>query len=73
MLAVFAPGIFELLIIAFMLGIPLIAVFTVLATQRRKGTDHSKNPNLRPCPDCGHYVSLRANTCPQCSGPVKGV
>ena len=73
MLALFVPGILELLIIAFMLGIPLIVVFIVLAIQRRTGTDQSKNPNLRPCPDCGHYISLRANICPQCGGPVKSV
>jgi hypothetical protein len=26
--------------------------------------------NLKPCPDCGHEVSLRANRCPQCGGPL---
>jgi len=25
---------------------------------------------LRPCPDCGHQVSSRANRCPNCGGPL---
>lgn len=25
---------------------------------------------LKPCPDCGHQVSYRANKCPQCGGPL---
>ena len=73
MLAFFMPGILELMVIACVLGIPLLVVAIVLSTQRRTGTDQSKNPNLRPCPDCGHDVSVRANTCPQCGGLVKGV
>lgn len=24
------------------------------------------NPNLYPCPDCGHMVSRQAEACPQC-------
>ena len=26
--------------------------------------------NLKPCPDCSHLVSLRADKCPQCGGPL---
>ena len=25
---------------------------------------------LKPCPDCGHSVSIRASKCPQCGGPL---
>jgi ribosomal protein L32 len=28
------------------------------------------NPNLSPCPECGHYVSRLAKTCPKCGQPV---
>jgi hypothetical protein len=70
--AFFVPGLFELIIIACILGFPLLVIGTVLSTQRRTGVDHSENPNLRPCSDCGHPISVRAHTCPQCGGPVKG-
>ena len=57
----------------------LIAVFAiigaflavVLFVARGSGGSQKDNPNLRPCPDCGHYISVRANGCPQCGGPVK--
>ena len=28
------------------------------------------NPNLVPCPECGHYVSRLAKACPKCGHPV---
>ena len=41
----------------------------VIANQRRQ----QDNPNLRPCPDCGHFISVRAATCPKCGALVKGI
>ena len=55
-------------------GVVVVAVGVVvvlLAATRRP--NYSNNPNLRPCPDCGRFISVRATTCPQCGGPVKGV
>src|SRR5262245_66293800 len=26
--------------------------------------------NLRPCPDCGHQISLLASSCPSCGRPL---
>jgi hypothetical protein len=66
------PGIFELLIIGCVLAIPVAVVLIVLLSQRRTFTHDPHNPNLRPCPDCGRQISIRANTCPHCGGPVKG-
>ncbi len=28
------------------------------------------NPNLSSCPECGHYVSRLAKTCPKCGQPL---
>jgi hypothetical protein len=45
----------------------------VIAASQQSGRQQARNPNLRPCPDCGRYISVRANLCPHCGGPVKGV
>ena len=65
-------GVLELLIILGVLGVVVggVVLAVVLGTQRSK-TSSSGNPNLRPCPDCGRYISIRATTCPQCGAPVK--
>lgn len=66
------PGIFELMIIGFILLIPIvIIVVVVLLVNNRQRTD-AANPNLRPCPDCGNYVSVRAPSCPRCGCPLAG-
>lgn len=67
-----AVGILELIIILGILGAGVVGVVLVVALcTRRSGISGADNPNLRPCPDCGQYISIRANTCPQCGGPVK--
>ena len=68
MLGMFVPGPIELIIIGVIALIPVAVVFAVVAASR-KGS--SRNPNLGACPDCGRYISIRANTCPHCGGPVK--
>ena len=59
-----------LFIVAFLAFIVVIVAVSVSVT-RQSGGSQKDNPSLRPCPDCGHYISVRANTCPQCGGPVK--
>lgn len=69
----FVPGILEILIILGILGAVAVGVILVIVSAtRRTGGAPSDNPNLRPCPDCGRSVSIRATTCPHCGGPVKG-
>jgi hypothetical protein len=56
------PGIFELLILFMMCGLPVIVVLIVLLVLKpwkRKG-------EFWPCPDCGHPVPVVSKTCPQC-------
>jgi hypothetical protein len=48
-----------------------VALAVVLASTRRSDDYRSDNPNLRPCPDCGRLISVRASHCPHCGGPVK--
>ncbi len=65
-------GILELIVIAGILGAAVVGVVLVVVLgTRRCGTSGADNPNLRQCPDCGRYISVRATTCPQCGGPVK--
>ena len=49
----------------------VVAVVIYLAS-RGASSNRQDNPNLRPCPDCGRQISIRAMTCPHCGGPVKG-
>lgn len=66
------PGILELTIVGVLVvGVVGVVLVVVLGT-RRSGAAQSGNPNLRPCPDCGRYISVRASTCPQCGGLMKG-
>ena len=67
-----AVGILELIIILGILaaGVVGVVLVVVLGT-RRSGISREDNANLRPCPDCGQFISIRATTCPQCGGPVK--
>jgi hypothetical protein len=72
-MAMFMPGPLELLIIFGVVGAGILSViFVVVVGVRSRGTSQSRNPNLRPCPDCGRYISIRATTCPQCGGTMKG-
>ena len=68
--AFFAPGPIELIIIGLIclvfLGAIVAAVVISLAVSKKNRPDAAANPNLFPCPDCGHWVSRQAPNCPQC-------
>ena len=71
MLAFWTPGPLELIIIGIM-GFVLSAVVVALVVALNRSSKASgSNPNLKPCPDCGRFVSLRATTCPQCGCPLQ--
>jgi len=68
------PGPIEILIIlvssVFVFGplvVGVLVLMHVLRSQRKLG---AANPNLRPCPDCGQYVSRQAPSCPRCGRPL---
>lgn len=67
-------GIIELIIILGVLGLvgALVVGFVLLLATRRPSGVAANNPNLRPCPDCGQPISIRAAACPHCGGPGKG-
>jgi hypothetical protein len=72
MLGFFVPGPLELTILLFFpVVIAIIAggvvLFRAVSSSR---TPRSSSPNLSPCPDCGHSVSIHASNCPQCGCPV---
>jgi hypothetical protein len=67
-------GILELIIVLGVLGLAgalVVGLVLLFATRRPSGLAVN-NPNLRPCPDCGQLISVRAAACPHCGGPVKG-
>jgi rRNA maturation protein Nop10 len=43
----------------------------VLATPGLRSGTARLPLNLADCPDCGHFVSLRASDCPHCGGPIR--
>ena len=65
------PGPFELLILAMIVGVPIVVVVAVLAISTSKKTGPPMAGNLTPCPDCGNAVSIRAQTCPHCGALLK--
>ena len=70
----FGPGPFELLIIGIILIVPLagtLAIIFALLYVLKIGPFQPNNPNLHPCPDCGHRVSVRATNCPKCGCPLE--
>lgn len=66
--AFFTPGPIEIILGLLCLGVlaAVVVVVVVLATSKKAGSGGAANPNLYPCPDCGHLVSRQAPTCPQC-------
>jgi hypothetical protein len=79
--AFFSLGIIELVIIAlvllFLVGVPVVVVCLVVGTSRRSGPPNvqygdAPPPDLVACPDCGHSVSRRAESCPNCGAPIAG-
>lgn len=70
MLAFGMPGLIELIIIGIVVAVPVAIVISLVVIQRGRKTSRT-NPKLTPCPDCGRFVSLRAETCPQCGCPLQ--
>lgn len=66
----FAPSVLLILTGLLVGGIGLVVA--VIAISRSSQSVARDNPNLQPCRDCGHYISIRATTCPNCGGPNKG-
>jgi len=60
-----------LVLIGLVVVVALVVALLIALTTRRSRSTASQNPHLRPCPDCGHAISVRANSCPHCGGPVK--
>ena len=60
-----------LLVLCVMVAVVVAAV--IYLASRGARPNRQDNPNLRPCPDCGKQISIRATTCPHCGGPVKGL
>ena len=69
MFAFWTPGPLEIIIIG-VIGLVPVAIIVALVALMRYRNGSVNNPNLKPCPDCGRSVSLRAKTCPQCGGPL---
>ncbi len=64
-------GVQELIVVIIIFGLMLVPLgILVMLFLGRRSTPHHRNPNLKPCPDCGHAISQRAATCPQCGAPV---
>lgn len=71
MLAFFAPGPIELIILAVIVLVPIAAVVALVIALTCSRKPLEDNPNLRPCPDCRQSVSLRATACPKCGCPLE--
>jgi hypothetical protein len=69
-MAWFGIGVFELLIVAVMLGVPFVVAVIVLIVVLNKRNQLAASGNLVPCPDCHQAVSRRAQTCPHCGCPL---
>ena len=65
---VFAPGPLKIMLGLLCLGVlaAVVVIVVVLAASQKARSGGAANPNLYPCPDCGHFVSRQAPTCPQC-------
>jgi hypothetical protein len=74
MLAMFGIGVIEMMIVLGILGGggAFVVGLVVLLATKRPSASWTNNPNLRPCPDCNQFISVRAAACPHCGGPVKG-
>jgi hypothetical protein len=70
----FNIGAIELVLVFGMLGFALALVTVVVVlSAKRSGGPSTDNPNLRPCPDCGRSISVRAAMCPHCGAPVRPI
>ena len=67
----FALGPLELIILGVVVFVPVAAVVALVVALYSSRKSLKDNPNLRPCPDCGQSVSLRATACPKCGCPLE--
>lgn len=66
------PGHIELLFLALFVVVPVVTVLLVLRLKIRGNNGaYPGNPNVAPCPDCGHQVSIHAVTCPHCGRQLR--
>jgi len=71
--AFFVLGPLGWIVIAGVVAFSVVFVLAVVAiAARRSNFVRMHGANLRPCPDCGHFISVRAAICPRCGGPAKG-
>lgn len=70
--AFFLPGLMEIILGLLCLGVlvAIVMLAVVLSASQKGRSDPAVNPNLFPCPDCGHFASRRAPSCPQCGRPL---
>jgi hypothetical protein len=61
------------ILVALMGSALLISIALIVTLKSTRWNADADNPNLRPCPDCGRYISVRAAVCPSCGGPIKGI
>ncbi len=71
MLAFLMPGLPELIIVGVFVLVPVAVVVTLVIALTRNRKPSESNPNLRPCLDCGQFVSLHATACPHCGCPLQ--
>ncbi|MDB2686289.1 hypothetical protein N9Y42_03690 [Mariniblastus sp.] len=69
------PGVAELIILALLLGIPLVCavavvLFFVLRRPQQSGSPNDA-ANMRSCVGCQLAISAQAKFCPNCGEPQK--
>jgi len=73
MIAMFGLGPLEMLVIAGIFLVSLLAVGAALAMVFIGFKSRPSNPNLTPCPDCKTMVSIHAESCRKCGCPLTPV
>ncbi len=68
----FAPGPFELIIVAVIIVIPLVIVVVVLLANRKSPTSTRLQDDLIRCPECGEWIQRRAVMCRFCDARFDG-
>ncbi len=67
----FAPAWIIIAILALLAVVVILALVVVAdVVVARSGKRSSNNPNLIPCPMCGHRVSPEATMCAGCGHPL---
>ena len=70
--AFFAPGPFEMIILAVIVGIPILIVLVVLLLSRRSNLPPHLQDDLIQCPGCGEWIQRRAVKCRFCDTRFDG-